>query len=437
MDNEIYLNEKTWNIEDKRLTRYKRVDTLSAFCALFEYGCNYAIDTIHHISHQLNVNSDERYPFELPTQQPLYSRHFNFESIYPKGLVIFFHGLRSSSWQWRHVISSFVESTEFCEYKFWVPELEYGGNCDAWFAAEKLKSVITEFAHQSPHAFLYFIGTSNGARIAATLETQLNVETFKNIHLRFVSIAGFFGPSDLAKSLDYIGLLKPFCYSPCIREALVEESPHLELLELWDERQKIWKKYNVDVKHKFYASIDDERLYPATISFPKLKYSNPEDYVLVKGWDHCGIVVGLKYMYLSWCKSTAVTEISKKEEFACSSSMYYVLAECHMALDEFGEFLLLSLDSSPSDVILNKKEACEVYKKYIVDNEEYIKWSSEFVLVNFSNNIYLGDLLNQAFSSPIMGTEEPAVLRKALLNDITIWMSELNEKKFEHIILNK
>ncbi len=408
----ILFNDETWEIEDQRLMRYRRADRISAYFSLFEHGCAYAIDTIHCLSHYWKQSGTHLpIPFALPTKQPCYSRHCNFENIHPKGLMVFLHGLRSSSWQWRHVVPWFMNAPEFSEYKFWVPEIECKGNCDLLSAIEPLQPVISEFAQKNPNGFIYLIGTSNGARIAAMLETQLNVELFWKIRLRVVSIAGFFGTSNLAKYLDCVGLLKPLCYSPCVREALVEDSPHQELLDSWNERQRVWKENDVDVKHKFYSSIDDERLYPVISSFPKLDYTNPEDFVLVNGWDHSGIVTGIKNRYLSWCKSESVEKHGKKK--IIFSTMYYILAECHMALDQLSEM---------QETSRREKEHCNLCKKYISENEQNLQWCKDFVLSQLGHGSCLGELLYRALAFSGTGDKRAESLRDALMEDIREWL---------------
>ena len=331
---DLYLkfNQTTWKIEDNRLPRHRRVDQFSAYWGVIQHGYDYLRDSVR-ASMSLS-DDDKKKVFDFPINQPGVSRHCTFQSTETQGLVVFLHDLGSSSWQWRYVVDSFREAPEFYEYKFWVPNLNFTGTCELALTETitNVSKVLTDFAMKNPNAFVYLIGTSNGARIAAMIETQFDVQTFKNIHLRFVSVSGFFGPSDLARKLDSFGLLPYMGYAEFIRDELVKDECHEDFLSSWNKRQKIWDDLRIDVRHIFYASVDNERLYPVSkTSFPKLHGQSKTEYILVTGWDHYSLVNGLSETYLSWCKSTS--DFNGLE----TAPLQELLTECYLALDKFSQ----------------------------------------------------------------------------------------------------
>ncbi len=410
---DLYLkfNQTTWKIEDNRLPRYRRVDQFSAYCGAIQHGYHYLIDSVRELSYSMSLSDNgKKKVFDFPINQPGFSRHCTFQSTETPGLILFLHDLGSSSWQWRYVVDSFRETPEFYDYKFWVPDLNYTGTCQLALL-ETVRSVsngLTDFAMKNPNAFVYLIGTSNGARMAGMIETQFDVQTFKNIHLRFVSISGFFGPSDLARNFDSIGALKYMGYPEFIRDELVKDECHEDFLSSWNKRQKIWNDLRIDVRHIFYASVDNERLYPVSkTSFPKLQSCNADtEYILVTGWDHYSLVDGLSETYLSWCKSTSDSNLS-------DLTLHEIWTECYLGLDKLSQ-----ISKDPRE-----REACEIYKNFLIENERRLKWSRELLFEHFSHNLCLGDLINKGLELPPKATTtENRIVRNALQQDIHKWV---------------
>ena len=251
---------------------------------------------------------------------------------------------------------------------------------------------------------------------------------FRNNSFYFVSIAGFFGPSYLAIFFHSIFMLSLMQYSCLTEEAMTEESCHSRLIASLNEKQKEWDEYGIDVIHRFYASVDDERLYPIK-SFPKLNGVAPENYIIVKGWDHNGLTEGLADEYLLWCLTEATNK--KKQLFMMddSNTNYNFLAECYMALDKLSVTLTREVSREPSairDSEATEKLACDDYKKYIVANEEAqnLKWSKDFVRLNFSNGIILGALVKKGFEIFPITNRCHEECRQKTKQDIDKWIKK-------------
>ncbi len=293
----VSFDKESWTVKDTRINRYKYTDTSIAYYK----GLTHSIRRIYDSFIYFN---NKPYYDNFPILSPLFSSPGI--DIKPEGLVIYLHGLRRSYWDWRNVYKIMKDDDRFIKYKFWTLNIEKKGDCNYMDAATDITTVINDYIRLYPDLTIFLIGTSNGSRIAATVESMLDPELYKNAKIRLVSIAGFFGPAHITQVAHSYGILNYMGYHPDIIDALTTDDPHNSLLEMWNEQQHNWKAYTVDVKHQFYASTDDERLYPPTSSLPKLNkyYNNGNDidnYIIIPGWDHCSIVDGISDIYIEWC----------------------------------------------------------------------------------------------------------------------------------------
>jgi hypothetical protein len=394
----VTFNQTTWKIEDTRLPRHRRVDQFSTYWAILQYGCDYLVDSVRELSASMDLNKDGRKKvYDFPIDGPSFSRHCSFRTTKPHGIILFLHDVGSSSWrQWRHVVSKFMDEPEFQDYKFWAPDLKYTGICEIAFleTVQHVNDVLADFASDNPNAFVYLIGHSYGARIAAMIETLIDVQMFRTMHFRYVSLSGFFGPSDMA-------------------ETLVKDDSQNSFMTLWNKRQKVWNDLRIDVKHIFYASADNERMYPVSqTSFPKLDDGQASvDYKLVAGWDHYSLVSGLLESYLRWCCEHC--RVDRPHEIQVHGSVDPWVAECYLAIDR----------QSQVTKDIKEQEACEAYIQFLLKNEKSIIWSRELLFLHFSHDTCIGDLITKGLQLlSTARTRDHQLLRNRLQQDINRWL---------------
>lgn len=400
-----HFNQTTWRVEDNRLPRHRRVDQFSVYLGMAQYGCEYLLDSARA---SMNLNGEGKSKrYDLPIDNPSFSRHHSFSIAKAKGIVIFLHDANSSSWrQWRHVVGAFMDAPEFREYKFWAPDLTYSSSCEFDFfdTVKRVNDTVTEFALDHPDAFVYFIGHSKGARIAAMIETIIDVQTFRTMHVRYVSLSGCFGPAISSKQpRTSMGLSQYLGFPDDFAKTVTEDAAHDAFMTLWNNRQKVWDDLRMDVKHLFCASVDHDLV--SQTSFPKLDHA--VDYKLVTGWDRYSLVSGILEIYLQWCCDSC--RFDRRDEVQVDAW----LAECYLAIDKWNH---ITKDSK-------EQMACETYQQFLVTNERSIVWSRELLFEHFSQDICIGDLVMKGlYLLPVAETRKHQLLRYQLQQDINRWL---------------
>lgn len=111
-----------------------------------------------------------------------------------EGLVVIIHGLNGSPGLLATFYAEPLEKKAPGKFEIWVPRVFKKGNCSLEEAAEPILQEIRRYIQTNPEKPIQITGHSNGARIAAYLETRLRDE---NVAIRITSIAGPIFGSDV------------------------------------------------------------------------------------------------------------------------------------------------------------------------------------------------------------------------------------------------
>ncbi|MBS0624857.1 MAG: hypothetical protein JSS32_02265 [Verrucomicrobia bacterium] len=204
-----------------------------------------------------------------------------------RGLCLMIHGLNSSPKQWESYTRQFRK--EFPNAHLVVGSVHKAGNCSLQDAANPFVELVENYMEKCPGKPIVFIGTSNGARVAADVESRVNPEGLKS--LTSFSVAGVLGGS---KVVDWA---HKFCrclsrlHHPAIKRDLSSMSQESQaLVSALQQRQVVWKRQGAEVSHYFIATTEDEKVRPLDSSLPYLEGTPKENYWIEVGESHETIV---------------------------------------------------------------------------------------------------------------------------------------------------
>jgi pimeloyl-ACP methyl ester carboxylesterase len=201
-----------------------------------------------------------------------------------EGLYLFIHGLGGRPHDWINYLEALDP-----QFHRLAPFIPHAGRCPLQDAAAPLIPILEDYLEKFPGKPVYLVGTSNGGRIAAFLETALSPEKLEGHALSVISIAGVHGGTVMMDFLKQIGAA--FIFSPDIADNLSFNSPHSqELLHRWQEKQNEWALKGIKVEHHFYATTEDEQVRPISSSLPHIPDAQ---YHLIHGHAHMTIVDGV------------------------------------------------------------------------------------------------------------------------------------------------
>lgn len=245
-----------------------------------------------------------------------------------EGLFLFVHGLHGHPNAWSGYLKRL---TEQCPRVHCVaPYVAQGGNCALETASVPLAAIVRNYAQKYPGKPIHIVGTSNGGRITLDIEEKLEVEQVQGRPLRVVSIAGVHYGTQWINRLAAWKVLRLARFHPAIASDLRWGSAKAQqLLEAWQAKQGQWQAANIDVKHLFCASAEDEQVRPVSSSLP---YHHFCEYRLYTGEDHVSIVPKACEDVLQWLnipRPVASTQgimakayaIGRRVVYACSRWM--------------------------------------------------------------------------------------------------------------------
>ncbi len=226
------------------------------------------------------------------------------QSTESKGLYLFIHGLRGSPTDWNNYQKP-LEQKDPGAHRF-APKVALKGNCDLETAARPLLAVVQDYLKKFPSRPVTLIGTSNGGRIAAYLETHLAPEVLGSSRLSVVSLAGVHRGVKIISCMKKVGLLFLLRLNKKLVEEFLFGSRHAEdNLISWQQKQAIWKQEGKSVRHLFCATREDEVLRDLEGSLPYHKDAD-STYKVVSGHSHMSIVDGVRNDVINWLSGSYI-----------------------------------------------------------------------------------------------------------------------------------
>lgn len=209
------------------------------------------------------------------------------------GLCLLLHGMNASHKQWETYSRQFPKS--FPNVHLVVGSVYKAGNCSLEAAGNPFVEVVEDYLQKFPGKPIVFIGTSNGARLASYIETQIRPELLQKRKLTVFSIAGVHGGTALMDLAHKVCCAKALRHDPAIKKELSFRSQKSkDLVASLQERQKVWEQQGTDVTHYFFATTEDEKVRPLSSSLPYLESNPARNYQIVVGESHESIVDGVQ-----------------------------------------------------------------------------------------------------------------------------------------------
>jgi hypothetical protein len=174
-----------------------------------------------------------------------------------------------------------IYQKSFCHtkwHKSGVPYVPHRGNCSLKEAAEPILAMVEDYIEKNPGKPVILIGTSNGGRIAAYIETKLR---HLNVAIRVAGIAGAFFGSTQMNLLKTLGIAPLFLKSVVIEELEAASLTARQLIEEMRRPVVVGKR-----SYEFYATANDLYIPNFSFCFPKLAGAK---YHLLKGYDHVSL----------------------------------------------------------------------------------------------------------------------------------------------------
>ncbi len=216
------------------------------------------------------------------------------------GLYLLVHGLRGSATDW----DRYVEEIQACDpgAHVFAPAVALRGNCALKTAADPLLEVVKSYLKKYPGKPVTLIGTSNGARIIKYIETYLRPSLVGQSRLSVVSIAGVHYGSQRVPQLKSSGLLPILRFEQSFeREIDFANSLAKKDLTAWKDKQRIWQRNHVSVRHFFGATTEDESVRSLASSLPYCKGANSV-YQVINGHSHVSVVDAMRQDVMNWLK---------------------------------------------------------------------------------------------------------------------------------------
>ncbi len=204
-------------------------------------------------------------------------------------LIVLIHGLNSSLLAWTEYLTAIKRREP--DASCFVPFVLDRGYCPLEDAAVPILRVVQDYVHQYPDNPVIIIGHSNGGRIAAHIEQELEA-----VDVRLVSISAPHGGCKIVNWLTRFGLCALFGLHPAMVRELTYGGPWVSAsVDRWQRMAR--NENRTRVTRCFFASCDDWRVFPYETSFPILPNST---YRLVSGESHVTIIDAVRDRVLSF-----------------------------------------------------------------------------------------------------------------------------------------
>lgn len=215
-----------------------------------------------------------------------------------KGLYLFIHGLRGHPTDWNSYQEEIKRKDPHAH--LFAPQVPLEGNCALEIAAKPLLEVVNNYLKKFPGRPITLMGTSNGGRIAAYIESNLDPELLGTSRLSIVSLAGVHNGTkvvDLVKKLRLLPLVK--LNKDLANEFAFGSRVAQENLSAWQNKQYVWKDQNRSVRHLFCATTEDEQVRDLSSSLP-FEGTMDSVYKVFNGHSHTSIVEGARSDVMKW-----------------------------------------------------------------------------------------------------------------------------------------
>jgi len=222
-----------------------------------------------------------------------------------QGLNLCIHGLNGSPLHWTRFSKQMKK--EHPEMDTLTPHVTLKGNCPIEIAAEPLLTIVEDYLKKHPGHPVNIIGTSNGGRIAAYIESRLDPTLMQGVSLTITSIAGVHYGTTVIDLLKKIGLLRFAKIDAELAKDFEWGSKTAQKLHSdWREKQLVWQQEDCNVRHLFCASTEDEQVQnnAASLPLPPSTVSDNENLVYAQkvyhGESHTSIVEHVQKDVMSW-----------------------------------------------------------------------------------------------------------------------------------------
>lgn len=221
---------------------------------------------------------------QLPWNRP--------ESKESEGLYLFIHGLRGAPTAWNSYLKKVNERSPGIHCL--APHVPLGGNCPLEDSAEPLLEIVKDYLKKNPGKPVVLVGTSNGGRIALYIENKLEADC---LNLSIISLAGVhYGTKQINRLARWKLLWVQRLHREVAKDFHWDSEVARKSLKEWQEKQELWKRQGIAVRHLFCASTEDEQVRPLSCSLP----SGPFSYKIYTGENHLSIVRAARDDALNW-----------------------------------------------------------------------------------------------------------------------------------------
>lgn len=247
----------------------------------------------------LKVFSQDTPITPIPTQGEDGKFHYNLKALpwnqteKSEGLYLFVHGLHGTPLHWKKYFPALEKKKPGVHYV--APHVPSKGNCPLEQACIPILQIVKNYLEKHPGKPIHLIGTSNGSRIISYIETQLDTASMKGRTLTVTSIAGVHHGTTWITTLEKTRLA--VLHSKLVKELAFESEFSKILLGLWKAKQEEWKAANINVRHYFYATTEDELVQPLSSSLPII--DEKDTHRIYHGCGHSQIVEKVREVVLN------------------------------------------------------------------------------------------------------------------------------------------
>ncbi len=247
------------------------------------------IDLIVSLFRQLHYSFSVLY-YQLFCLDPQHGKHEIKCKDKSQGLVVLVHGLRNTPAAWHSQLSLLDRHP----IDVFAPFVHERGMCSLEEAAAPLLPILENYTKNNLGKPLCLLGTSNGGRIVAWLETELR-RIAPATPVKVSTIAGVHLGSSRMNLLKDLGLAKYFYPSALQEELPYNSGKAQELLN----RIKAPLPEGCKRSYEFYATTEDLSIPNLDSSLPKL--NRGESVHVVHGHSHSSIVTAVAEKQISSC----------------------------------------------------------------------------------------------------------------------------------------
>jgi len=209
-----------------------------------------------------------------------------------EGLVVLIHGLNNSSSSWYSQLSLLSLYTTI---DVLAPEVFKRGMCSLEEAVNPLLPTLLDYSQKNPGKPICLIGTSNGGRIAARLETKLRQES-PQTPVKVSNIAGVHFGSRRMNLLEKWGISGWF-YPNALRQELQYGSAKAQ--ELLNQINDPLPANCRQRTYEFFATTEDLTIPDLDSSLPHINHD--KIYHVCHGESHSSIVTAVAQIQIESC----------------------------------------------------------------------------------------------------------------------------------------